>query len=163
MIQINDATCIRPMVEGDLPFVVDSWLKTFQFSKNRRQCDRQAFFRCHYPIVRFLLEKSPRRVVACDPAIEDNIQAWAVGDIRSDRVPVVHYCYVREAFADVGLETLLFGAVTGNAPKVIVSHLCPALDGKTPDGVEVFFDPYSIVLREPPAPQEPPQKAILTP
>lgn len=155
MIRVNEATALRPMVDGDLPFVVDSWLKTFQFGKNRRHCDRGNFFRCHFPVVRFLLERSSRRVIACDPENPDNIQAWCVGDVRNDRLPIVHYCYVRESFQDQPLAPLLFNAVTGGAPKVILSHLCPALDGQTGE-VEVLFDPYSIVLRDPqPAPEEP--------
>lgn len=149
------------MDAGDLPFVIDSWLKTFQFSKNRRHAERDAFFKCHYPVVRYLLEQSPRRVVACDPEVPDNIQGWAVGDIRNDRLAVCHYCYVREAFSGLALEQLLFSAVTGGAKKVVVSHLCKSLDGNTGD-TEIVFDPYSIVLREiAPVPLE--EKKILIP
>jgi hypothetical protein len=152
VIRVNDATAIRPMGDSDMPFIVDSWLKSFQFGKNRRHAEPGSFAKLHFPVVRHLIENSPRRLIACDPDAPENIQGWALADIRADRLPVVHYVYVREAFKDVGLTPLLFSAVTGGAKKVILSHLAPALedhDNLIRD-VEVVFDPYSIVLRQPP-------------
>jgi hypothetical protein len=155
VIFVNEATALRPMEDNDYPFVVDSWLKSFQFSKNRRHCEPSTFAKCHYPIVRYLLEQSPRRVVACDPQAPENIQGWCVGDYRNDRLPVVHFCYVRQGFLEVGLQVLLFNAVTSGAKKVVLSHLCPVLDGGvTGADTEVLFDPYSIYLREPPEKKE---------
>lgn len=143
MIVVNEATAIRAMRDEDFPFIFGSWLKSFQFSKNRRHCKKGTFARCHTPIIALLLSRSPRRLVACDPEHEGNIQGWIIGDTRDDGLPVVHYCYVREAFNGLGLERLLFNAVTGGAPRVVVSHLFTACDGTA----DIMFDPYSIILR----------------
>lgn len=146
---INPECTLRDMKKEDLPFVSSSWLKSFAYGRfNKRQTEGKDIFRCHDPVIRSLLVTSPIRKVMCASSDEDLIQAWIVAGTRPDGIPLVHYCYVRENYRGLDLEERLFIAAVGNAKKVVVSHLCVALDGHI-GSAEVFYDPYSVITTYP--------------
>lgn len=142
---LTGTSLLREMLPTDHALVKNSWLKSYGYSHfNRRQCEGKAIFACHDPIIRSLLVNSRVKLVACDPAEPDNIQAWIVAGKRADDVPVVHYLWVREAFRGLGLEPRLFSIATDGALEVALTHRCIALDSNCGDA-RTFYDPHAVV------------------
>lgn len=105
---------------GDHPFVVDSWVKSYQSYVMMRECPHcggagriyrgQRFLRGHKRLVREILARGAALLVACMPDDPETILGWACTEDG-----VVHYVFTKRDVRRVGIAKALlapFGAGT---------------------------------------------------
>jgi len=129
------------MRETDVPFVAQSWLKTYApahamvkrsdyLDKHNRRLGsqlRHAYFVDHAPRV----ERWMRRgvvLVACLEADDEVIAGWVCGehDVTSD-VTALHFCYVKSGYRKAGVGKALVTGLLEQLGRrdVVITHLTP--------------------------------------
>ena len=112
---------------GDHPFVVDSWVKSYQSYALSRDCEHcnnagriyrgNRFLRGHKRLIRDILARSGTALlVACHPDDPEPILGWACSENG-----VLHYVFVKKDVRRVGVASALlapFGAGT------VYTHRC---------------------------------------
>ena len=96
---------IRAAVETDVPFIFNSWLKSFQGSHTARNISTPVYFDFQHKTIENLLKKCPV-LIACDSTDPDSVYGYFVYELL-DGVTVYHYAYVKHAFRQMGVFKLL--------------------------------------------------------
>ena len=134
---------VRPMTEGDLNFIRNSWLKSYALSNFRRYMTPQVYYSEHSDLVNDLLPKAST-LLACDPEDETHIYAYICFELCGD-VLVIHYCYVKELYRKLGLASKLISLIQDSASSsvTIATHaneLFPPLEKK----FRIIYNPYFV-------------------
>lgn len=96
---------VRKATEADVPFIFNSWLKSFRSSVTAKSISNPVYFDFHHKTIEKILQKSDV-VVLCDAADPSQVFGYLVHqDI--DGVRVLHYAYIKFAFRGIGLCNLL--------------------------------------------------------
>ena len=132
---IRDQVRVLEMTEKSLPFVIDSWLKSYRDSEAVQGLSREVYFDGQRGVIERLLKRATVRLVVNrdDP---DQFYGWSCFE---STVPIatLHYVYVKHKFRGFGLDDLLVSDLI-DAP-VVYSHLGSFKD-KLPAGS--YFNPY---------------------
>jgi len=150
---------IREMSADDLPFVINSWIRSWGgdtatahiagLAPRSRGCAVSAVTKIHRPLVAAVLAAAPLRLVTVPESDPGIICGWIVMSRRPDDVPIVQYAYVKYALRRcgiagdlyrAGLAALGYGEVP---PTVAVSHKGLGWDGLSAAHPELVWDPYS--------------------
>lgn len=118
---------LRSGLPSDHPFVVDSWVKSYQSYCLTRDCEHcggagriyrgQRFLRGHKRLIREILARpATALLVACHPEDSDVILGWAVTEAG-----VVHYVFVKRDVRRVGIAKALLAPFL-DASQVIYTH-----------------------------------------
>lgn len=92
---------IRALIDSDLPFIFNSWLKAFRNSKFAAEINQNIYFSEHHKLIERLLKRGKTLVVgaAGDPAT-------VYGYINYEEVQgifVLHFAYIKHDFRTLGL------------------------------------------------------------
>jgi hypothetical protein len=140
MTTTNEAWAIRPHEPADLPFIVDSWVKSYWDAINRdpwplthtqdgpegvvgKRLNRNHFYtpgQREYAAFCIAAHGCQVAHVIGDP---DKLMGFACGSLG-----VLHYVYVKSAFRRIGVGLALTRAAVGDDGPVIVSHLTGHVD-----------------------------------
>lgn len=103
---------IRAATEADVPFIFNSWLKSYQGSVTARSIAAPVYFDFQHKAIEALLQKC-NVLVACEQADPTQLYGYLVYE-RIDEVPVLHYAYVKHAFRQMGILGLIlaYGALS---------------------------------------------------
>lgn len=94
---------MRETTAEDLPFIFNSWLKSFRFNEDASRMSNGVYFGYFKELVTGLLESSSI-VVACNPDDSTQIYGYAVYDHKEDiDLFVLHYIYVKYPFRNLGI------------------------------------------------------------
>jgi GNAT superfamily N-acetyltransferase len=96
---------IRPAMEGDVPFIFSSWLKSYRASIGTKQVNNTVFFSEHHKIIENLLRTSSTFVI-CPAEDEAQICGYICAE-QVDSIFVLHYVYVKQTFRGLGIAKLL--------------------------------------------------------
>jgi GNAT superfamily N-acetyltransferase len=111
----------REIQETDLPFVFNSWLKSYRNSKEGKLLKNDQYFLEQKNRIEALLEWS-KVVVASDPEDEWHVFGYAVAT-QVQGTSILHYVYVKQPFRKLGIGKALVNAVSEpNAPAVFTTH-----------------------------------------
>jgi len=93
---------IRTAKEADMPFIVDSWKRSYEGAPAVRGADRD-----HYRIemsrtIRRICDRATVRV-ACDPEDESTLVGFAAYLQNTDSSATLCYCYVKKDFRGMGI------------------------------------------------------------
>lgn len=131
---------LRPLAEGDVNFVLNSWLKSYEDSGWTKVAGK-AYWKGHRIAILRLI-RSAHVVIACDPEDHDTILGWACTNGR-----YVHYVYVKRAFRRYGLaKRLLADHVKMLSPVVYTHRWNPILHLIPP--ANWTYDPYPALIGE---------------
>ena len=147
-------TLLRPAVKGDLPFLLNSWLNCHRHSYHVRGVDGPVYYEGQRRIVEALLKRA-LVMVACDKVDPDTIFGWCCSEVVNQDL-VVHFVYIRSAFQDHGLGTLLVQEVLSmepNTERLVYTHQTKAgrswadkMAERAPEGpdgqLKVVYDPF---------------------
>lgn len=127
---------MRKPTPSDIPFIKDSWLRSFERSWHVKRVPPATYRYNHGRLVDRLLVRSTT-LVACDPADPWVVWGWICGEWDSG-VLCAHYTYVKEGLRGYRVATKLY------------ESLC---EGRTPDAVVYTHDskaalPFSKGLEE---------------
>lgn len=90
----------REANETDLPFIMNSWLKSY-YPFSQRAPEPRYYFEGH----RKLLDRVYRRskiLVACNPEDTEHIFGYVVHEPKAEH-QIYHWCFVKFAFRNMGL------------------------------------------------------------
>lgn len=100
---------IRYAVRTDTPFIVDSWLKSDQHTRQARDVGRGIYFANHSKVVKAILARGDTRtLVAHVPDNEDAILGWAAMGLNT-----AYYVYVRSDARRMGIARALLAPLLG--------------------------------------------------
>lgn len=112
---------LRPMVDGDLAFVMSTWMRSY--AGRVQGIVRKDVFHEHHRRLAERLIASERVTVACSPTSETTIHGWCCTGNAS---PVLHYAYVPPELRRVGLAREMIRSSLGAYPERIdASHRWP--------------------------------------
>ncbi len=99
---------IREAIPSDIPFIYNSWLKSFRFGNlDSRTMRTSVFYENYREVVDNILEQS-QVVVACLPDEPSVILGYMVF-----HKSIIHYMFVKESFRRLGIATTLFKTHVG--------------------------------------------------
>lgn len=105
---------IRPPTDQDIPFIFNSWLKSFRetgFLCN--PVSNTIYFDSHHKLIQKILKRATV-FIACDERYPDQIFGYIVAE-KIDGVFVLHYVYVKHNFRKSGIAKTLLNAFDHDA------------------------------------------------
>ena len=100
---------LRPMIEDDLPFLFNSWLKSYRFSHFGEKITTTIYFEDHHKVIDKIL-KNNQVIMACSPEDSSQLFGYIVAG-REDDILVLHFIYVKHTFRNMGIGKTLLDAV----------------------------------------------------
>lgn len=131
---------------GDIPFLTNSWLRSYKGSPAVRGMDNDLFYHFHHKVLETLLTRSSVVIVSYDddPSF---IMAWACVEVY-DKSLIVHYMYTKKPFRKQGLAKKILAQLreTEGPDSVFYTHktkdLFPLEDKLNDQGI--YFHPYML-------------------
>lgn len=112
---------VRPAIPADVSFLFSSWLKSFRDSRFAASITTTIFYTEHHKVVERLL-KTCEVYVACNPKDQTELYGYICGE-KVDGILVVHYCYVKHTYRQLGLGKNLLNKFAHNpAQASIYTH-----------------------------------------
>ena len=111
---------LREGVIEDAPFILNSWLKSYRVSNFARSMTNTVYYEGHHPVVRKILKRA-KVTVACDPSHPSQIYGYIVHEMVED-IPVIHYCYVKHTFRNMGIASNLINSVKESDQAGVFTH-----------------------------------------
>lgn len=90
---------------GDVPFITNSWLKSFRDGAWVRGIPNKLYYYYHRRLIAELMDRSVV-LVLCETRDEDQIVGWVCAE-RTDQALLVHYVYVKRDFRGHGFASKL--------------------------------------------------------
>jgi hypothetical protein len=137
---------VRPAVEGDVPFIFSSWLKSYRASLFAKQIGNTVFFSEHHKVIEGILETSTV-LVLCDAEDVTNIYGYICAE-KIDGIFVLHYVYIKHPYRTFGLAKFLlnqFNHETGSA--AMTSHMT-RIGGDLAPKYGFVYSPYLALTPE---------------
>lgn len=92
---------IRDAVEADVPFIFNSWLKSFRNGSFPKGTDNSIYFTEQHKLIERLLKTCSVKIAA-DPKDPQNIFGYIVFE-QIDGIWVFHYAYTKHSFRALGV------------------------------------------------------------
>lgn len=128
---------IRPAIPSDLNFIFSTWSKSYRYnSKLGRLCRNSIFFPAFQKVMDHLLGISPVNVASSD----DGLTIY--GYIVYQPPNILHYVYVKDAFAKLGIAWALLGASFQDVSQYTVTHLSDDGESILEAHPEFDFNPF---------------------
>jgi GNAT superfamily N-acetyltransferase len=130
---------VRPMLAGDLGFVLNSWLRSYHESDVARYVPNDVYFADagHHGICVRLLQETPA-LMACDAANPHTLYGWVCG-----APGVLHYAYVKSPFRRLGIARLLLQHA-GVEDGAVCTHFTRATKAWQERGHRYVYNPYAL-------------------
>ena len=104
--KVKDKIRLRTATEEDVPFIMNSWLKSFRGSMFARNVINTVYFTEHHKLIERLL-KSSSVIIACNDEDSSQVYGWICAE-EVDGIFCLHYVYIKHAFRNLGIGKLLF-------------------------------------------------------
>lgn len=137
---------LRIANDEDLPFIFNSWLKSFRDSFFSRDIPDTIYFSDHHKIIEKILKNSVV-MISCNEDDPTQIYGYAVGS-QEDGIFVLHYIYVKYTFRSLGIGTLLLKSFghSGETASVYTHH--NNLAHKLASKYNFIYHPYLMFIEE---------------
>lgn len=113
---------VRKRKPEDIPFIFDSWMKSWRVSKHAGCIPNHLFFETQRVLIEDLFARGAWTLVAYPDSDMDTIVGWAVGEVKEGKT-VLHYVYVKDPFIGLGVPELLVTNMPGTKPGFITHKL----------------------------------------
>ena len=100
---------LRTMVEDDLPFLFNSWLKSYRFSHFGEKITNTIYLEDHHKVIEAILDKS-KVLVACSNDDSSHLYGYIVTG-EEEGILVLNFIYVKHTFRNMGIGKTLLDAV----------------------------------------------------
>ena len=119
---MNDQVRLRPMIEDDLPFLFNSWLKSYRLSNFAEKITNTIYFEDHHKLIERIVENS-NILMACNPSDPSQLYGYVVSGKEGD-ILILHFLYVKHTFRNMGIGKTLLDAVghTSESASVYTHH-----------------------------------------
>ena len=99
---------LRAATAEDVPFIFNSWLKSYRQSLFARNITSTVYFSEHHKVLENLLRNSTV-IMACDKQDPTTVYGYICAG-KVDGVFVLHYVYVKHSFRNLGVGKALLNA-----------------------------------------------------
>lgn len=135
---------VRPVIEADLGFILNSWLKSYRDSAWAKAMPAGVYYAHHEVVAKLLLlraSQAERAFVICDESDPEHLFGWIVANENAGGA-VLHFVYVKSTYRGKGLaRRLLSAAGITHDSKALFSHWTYASE-KHLKSVCAGFNPY---------------------
>lgn len=134
---------IRALIDSDIPFIFNSWLKAFRNAKAVTEVNQTIYFSQQHKLIEKLLQRGQTLIIgaAGDPA---TVYGY-VNFEHIDGVFVLHFGYVKHDFRGLGLFRELMKATKHDFSGLgCYSHKVRA-NGLLEDKFNLVFNPYVLI------------------
>ena len=104
---------LRPATQEDVPFIFNSWLRSYKYSRWTKNITSQIYYSEHHKLIEKLL-KNFSTIIACN----DNDPSQIYGFISAGYVEGIfcmHYIYVKRTFRNLGIARTLLNSFEHDA------------------------------------------------
>jgi ribosomal protein S18 acetylase RimI-like enzyme len=97
------------MVDEDIPFIFNSWLKSYRFSHFGEKITNTIYFQDHHKVIERIIKNS-KAFIACDPEDSSQLYGYIVAGLE-EGILVLHFIYVKHTFRNLGIGKTLLDAL----------------------------------------------------
>jgi len=134
---------IRPMQPGDVPLVLNSWLKSYRDCPASWGTSNDAYFRTQKAVISKLMTRC-NVAIASDPQDDDQIFGWLAWEDSKDDI-VVHYIYVKSLFQRMGVARRLWEHAEPGERDVVATHVGPSSNDLRDSGIKFRYKPFRLL------------------
>jgi GNAT superfamily N-acetyltransferase len=99
---------LRTANQEDIPFIFNSWLKSYRSSTFAKGISSTVYFSEHHKVIRRIIDSSTI-IIACNEEEPSQIYGWICAG-KTDGIFTLHYTYVKKPFRNFGLGKQLLNA-----------------------------------------------------
>ena len=136
----NNPIRLRPLIEDDLAFIFNSWLKSYRFSHLAEKITNTIYFADHHKVIERLIEDSSV-VVACNEEDPSQVYGYIVGGAL-DGIALLHFIYVKHTFRNMGVGKTLLDAMGHDKEKAGVYTHHTRMADKLAAKYNFVYHPY---------------------
>lgn len=130
----------RRMKDGDLNFILNSWLTSYRLSPYTKRIGKEMYYQFHQEKLKALLERKPNVLLACAPDYPDQIFGYIVYEFDPD---VIHYLHVKKTYRKLGIADALLQVLDiNNKPHLYTHFTLDAAYITTKYKDNLIFNPY---------------------
>ncbi len=132
---------VRGAVAEDLPFILNSWLKSYRNSSVSLSIPNQVYYPGHTNRVKEILSNpSTVSLILVNSTDADQIMGYVIFDLNA---PVLHYLYVKQPFRKYGMGQFLVSlAITHHKSAILhCTHIAKKWKEKA-KSFNLLFNPY---------------------
>ena len=137
---------LRTANDEDLPFIFNSWLKSFRDSYFARDIPDTIYFADHHKVIERLLKNSVV-MISCNEDDPSQLYGYAVGS-EEDGIFVLHFIYVKYTFRNLGIGTLLLKTFGHTGESASVYTHCNSLAIRLAAKYNFVYHPYLMFIEE---------------
>lgn len=134
---------IRPMQPGDVPLVLNSWLKSYRDCPATWGTANDVYFRTQKAVISKLLSRC-NVAIACDPDDAEQIFGWLAWE-DGEKDIVVHYIYVKSLFQRMGVASRLWESAAPGSREVVATHVGPDSNALKDKGIKFRYKPFRLI------------------
>ena len=136
----NSPIRLRSSVKEDLPFIYNSWLKSYRFSHFGEKITNTIYFTDHHKVLENLIKQS-EVLIACNGEDPSQVYGYVVGgDV--DGISLLHFIYVKHTFRNMGVGKTLLDALGHDKEKAGVYTHHTRMADKLAAKYNFVYHPY---------------------
>ena len=145
--EISRDYTIRAVNIEDVPFIYNSWLKSYRESPSVRNIPNGVYYNQHHRAIEGVFNgNSPIVLIACNPEYPDQIYGYVVADseiVGNDSFVAFHWVYCKHTFRGRKIGTALIEKVLSmcNPTSILYTHYVRSLDKVLKDRGYIY-NPY---------------------
>ena len=140
--QILDIS-LRNIVQEDVSFVFNSWLKSFRTGIMCSRVENSIYFSEHHKLIERLIRRS-KVTMAVDPKEPGNILGYIVYE-HIDGVFVLHFLYVKHTFRNMGIGRQLCNSTGHNFETAGCASHMTNVGQKLQHRYNLVYHPYTLI------------------
>ncbi len=134
---------LRSANEEDIPFIFNSWLKSYRNSYFAKAVTNTVFYTEHHKLLEKIIENN-QVVIACKNDEPDQIYGWICAG-KTDGIFTLHYVYVKHPFRGFGVGKQLLNVFDHDpAFAGIYTHHTKTAERLAPK-FNMIYHPYVII------------------
>lgn len=135
---------VRAATTADLDFVYATWLRSYRHaSQFAKKISNTTYYTWHHRVVERILSREGAKLLIAHPKEDPElILGYICTEKQPDGMEVVHYCYVKKTFRQLGVaKALISGASLG---KMNFTHWTTDTDWALKKYPGMSYNPYRI-------------------
>lgn len=134
---------LRAATAEDVPFIFNSWLKSFKYSLWCRNIPSSIYFAEHHKLIERLL-KECNVVVACNTEDSSQIFGFLCGQ-HVENIFCLHYIYVKHSFRNLGIAKAMLNSFSHDPSTASVYTHHTRVAEKVAPKYNMVYHPYLLI------------------
>jgi len=134
---------LRRATEEDIPFIFNSWLKSYRHSRFAREITSTIYFTEHHKVLERLL-KTNDVIIACNEKDASQVYGYICAG-KVDGIFAIHYIYVKHSFRNLGVGKVLLNAFQHDPATASVHSHSTRISERLAAKYNSVYHPYLIL------------------